>query len=144
MKDDDKSLGWHTTSDSASGMAHFWTKEKYSRRRSLCGRVTEAKLMQDTNQSIGECARCSKALAATPAESALNKAQILEHLQAGYELNNRGTGWWLSAPKPLGGVADSVQVDADLMNKLEADGTLRIVMLTCSMRAVLPGPVLVL
>lgn len=125
-------------------MAHFWTKEKYSRRRSLCGRVTEAKLMQDANQSIGECARCRKALAAKPTEGAMNKAQIIEKLQAGYELNNRGTGWWLNAPKRASGAADAVQVDADLMDQLEADGTLRIVMLTQSMRAVLPGPLLVL
>ena len=125
-------------------MAHFWTKEKYSRRRSLCGRVTEAKLMQDSDQSIGECARCKKALAAKPMEGAMNKSQIIEKLQAGYELNNRGTGWWLKAPKRASGAADVVQVDADLMNQLEAHGTLRIVMLTQSMRAVLPGPLLVL
>lgn len=64
MKDDDKTLGWLTTSDSASGMAHFWTKEKYSRRRSLCGRVTEAKAVQSPSQTIGECARCKKVLEA--------------------------------------------------------------------------------
>lgn len=67
MKDDDKTLGWHTTSDSASGTAHFWTKEKYSRRRSLCGRVTEAKLMQSAEQTISECSRCKKTLAAQAA-----------------------------------------------------------------------------
>ena len=138
MKEDDKTLDWHTTSDSASGLAHFWAKEKYSRRRSLCGRVTEAKLMQDANQSIGECSRCAKALAAKPAEGTMNKAQIIEKLRAGYELNNRGTGWWLNAPKRSGGAADAVQVDAELMDQLEADGTLRIVMLTRSMRAELP------
>jgi len=64
VTDSDKTLGWRTTSDSASGMAHFWTKEKYSRRRSLCGRVTETKLMQPAEQNIGECARCKKTLAA--------------------------------------------------------------------------------
>jgi hypothetical protein len=138
VKDDDKTLRWHTTSDSASGKAHFWTKEKYSRRRSLCGRVTEAKLMQDANPSIGECARCKKALAAMPAKGAISTVQIIEKLQAGYALNNRGTGWWLSAPERTSGAADAVQVDADLMTQLEAEGALRIVMLTTSMRAELP------
>lgn len=64
MKDGGKTLGWHTTSESATGMAHYWAKEKYSRRRSLCGRVTEATLMQSAEQTIGECVRCKKALAA--------------------------------------------------------------------------------
>lgn len=138
MKDDDKTLGWHTTSDSASGTAHFWTKEMYSRRRSVCGRVTEAKLMQHANQSIGECARCKQALAAMPAKDPLSTAQIIEKLQAGYALNNRGTGWWLSPPKRTSGAADAVQIDADLMTQLEAEGTLRIVMLTTSKRAEMP------
>lgn len=138
MKDEDKTLGWHTTSDSASGMAHFWTKEKYSRRRSLCGRVTEAKHMQPASQSVRECARCKKALATRSTKGGMNTAQIVEKLQAGHELNNRGNGWWLSAPKRASGAADAVKIDDDLMNALEANGTLRIVMLTRSMRAELP------
>jgi hypothetical protein len=67
---DEQTTGWHTTSDSASGVSHYWQKQKYSRRRSLCGRITEAKLMQPANQSISECARCKKALAAQPNEPA--------------------------------------------------------------------------
>lgn len=135
MKDDQKTLGWHTTSDSASGMAHFWRKEKYSRRRSLCGRAAEAKSMQPASQSIGECARCKKALAARSPHEGISRAQIVEKLQAGHKLNNRGNGWRLSAPKRESAGADAVKVDDDLMNKLEAAGMLRIVMLTSSMRA---------
>lgn len=71
-------------------------------------------------------------------ENQMDKEQIIERLKAGHELHNRGTGWWLSAPKRRSGPADAVQVDSDLMNALEADGTLRIVMLTTSMRAELP------
>ena len=71
-------------------------------------------------------------------ENQMDKEQIIERLKAGHELHNRGTGWWLSAPKRRSGAADAVQVDSDLMNALEADGTLRIVMLTTSMRAELP------
>lgn|GEM_PF-6229132 len=67
MSNEDKSIGWHTTSDSASGVAHYWEKQKYSRRKSLCGRNTEAKQMQDASQTISECARCKKALAARTA-----------------------------------------------------------------------------
>lgn len=67
MTKDDNSTGWHTTSDSASGVAHYWEKLKYSRRRSLCGRVGEAKLMQDASQTVSDCARCKKALAAQAA-----------------------------------------------------------------------------
>jgi hypothetical protein len=63
MSNDYKSTGWHTTSDSASGVAHYWEKQKYSRRRSLCGRVTEAKEMQGVSQTVSDCARCIKALA---------------------------------------------------------------------------------
>ncbi len=64
---DEKTAGWATISDSASGVAHFWEKQKYSRRRSLCGRVTEVKLMQDASQTISECVRCKKAQAAQAA-----------------------------------------------------------------------------
>lgn len=71
-------------------------------------------------------------------EKQMDKEQIIERLKAGHELHNRGTGWWRSAPKRRSGAADAVQVDSDLMNALEADGTLRIVMLTTSMRAELP------
>ncbi len=67
MNSDDKSTGWHTTSDSASGVAHYWEKQKYSRRRSLCGRVTEAKEMQDASQTVSVCTRCKKTLAAQAA-----------------------------------------------------------------------------
>lgn len=63
MTNDAKSTGWHTTSDSASGVAHYWEKQKYSRRRSLCGRVTEVKLMQDASQTTSDCSRCKKTLA---------------------------------------------------------------------------------
>lgn len=68
----------------------------------------------------------------------MDKEQIIERLKAGHELHNRWTGWWLSAPKRRSGAADAVQVDSELMNTLEADGTLRIVTLTTSMRAELP------
>ncbi len=62
MNSDDKSTGWHTTSDSASGVAHFWERLKDSSRRSLCGRVVVKEQMQDASQTIRECARCRKAL----------------------------------------------------------------------------------
>lgn len=68
----------------------------------------------------------------------MDKEQIIEQLKGGYELYNRGTGWWLNAPKRASGAADAVKVDDDLMNALERDGTLRILMLTRSMRAELP------
>ena len=29
----------------------------------------------------------------------MTKNDVIEKLRAGYELANRGTGWWLSAPK---------------------------------------------
>lgn len=69
MSKEEQTTGWHTTSDSASGVAHYWKKVKYSRRRSLCGRVTEAKMMQETTESITECSRCKKALAAEAAQA---------------------------------------------------------------------------
>jgi hypothetical protein len=68
----------------------------------------------------------------------MNKEQLIEKLRAGYQLHNRGTSWWLSEPKRRGGGTDGVMVDADLMNRLEVEGTLRIVMLTTSMLAELP------
>lgn len=67
MTNDEKSTGWHTTLDSASGVAHYWEKQKYSRRRSLCGRVTAAKLMRDATLNTSDCSRCKKALATQPA-----------------------------------------------------------------------------
>lgn len=60
---EDSSTGWHTTSDSASGVAHYWEKQKYSRRGSLCGRTTEVKMLL-SHHTLSECARCKKALAA--------------------------------------------------------------------------------
>lgn len=64
----------------------------------------------------------------------MDKEQIIAKLKAGHELYNRGTGWWLSAAKRASCAADAVKVDDALMNTLERDGTLRIVMLTRSMR----------
>jgi hypothetical protein len=71
--------------------------------------------------------------------SMMTADEIIEKLKTGHQLNNRGKGWWLSAPKRLGGGADAIEVDADLMNRLEADGTLEIELLTTSMRAKLPS-----
>lgn len=68
----------------------------------------------------------------------MDTAQIVEKLEGGHELYNRGSGWWLSAPKRASGAGDAVRVDDDLMDTLEKKGKLRIVMLTRSMRAELP------
>ena len=66
----------------------------------------------------------------------MNKEQII--LKAGYQLHNRGTGWWLSEPKRRGGGIDAVMINADLMNRLEAEEAPRIVMLITSMCPDLP------
>lgn len=73
MKNEDKSTGWHPTSDSASGIAHYWETEKYSRRRSLCGQVSEAKLMLDASKGITNCSRCLKSLEKQERTAALAK-----------------------------------------------------------------------
>lgn len=69
----------------------------------------------------------------------MDKDQIIKKLKGGHELYNRGTGWWLNAPKRASSAADTVKINDDLMNELEWDGTLRIVMLTRSIRAALPS-----
>jgi hypothetical protein len=69
----------------------------------------------------------------------MDKNKIIEKLKAGHELHNRGTGWWLTAKAGRAGGMDSIQIDGDLMRELEQAGTLRIVMLTRSMRAELPN-----
>jgi hypothetical protein len=50
----------------------------------------------------------------------MDKEQIIEKLKAGHELYNRGTGWWLNAPKRAGCAADAVKVNDDLMNALSS------------------------
>lgn len=69
------------------------------------------------------------------ADNSLATQQLVDKLKAGHELYNRGTGWWLSAPKRAGRAADAAKVDDKLIADLEAAGTLQVVMLTRSMRA---------
>ena len=65
----------------------------------------------------------------------MNKSELIAKLREGYELANRGTGWWLSTKKVAYRGQDSVKVDDDLMRELESEGIFKIVMLTTSMRA---------
>lgn len=65
----------------------------------------------------------------------MDEAVIIEKLRTGHQLNSRGTGWWLSGQQRASGAADAESGADDLVNALDADGTLRIVMLTQSMRA---------
>ncbi len=51
--------------------------------------------------------------------------EIIAKLGEGYELANRGTGWWLSAPRKAYKKAESVQIEDASVNALVENGVIR-------------------
>lgn len=67
----------------------------------------------------------------------MTKGEVIEKLQAGYDLANRGTGWWLSPPRKAYASSKADQVTDEVMKELEASGQVKVELLTRSLRAYL-------
>jgi hypothetical protein len=51
--------------------------------------------------------------------------QIVQRLKEGWSLANRGTGWWLSAPRVDYRTTKTCRVDDHVVDQLVADGVLK-------------------
>lgn len=51
--------------------------------------------------------------------------EIIEKMREGYELANRGTGWWLNAPRSPYQTVEPVQIDDAKVNELVAVGKIK-------------------
>lgn len=67
--------------------------------------------------------------------AAVTKDEVVQRLRTGYELANRGTGWWLATPRKAYARPESVKLDDSLVDELEAEGRIKITMLSTSARA---------
>jgi hypothetical protein len=52
----------------------------------------------------------------------MTKQDIIEKLQNGWDLANRGRGWWLSAPRIAYKATESHEIDEALVKSLKAEG----------------------
>lgn len=62
----------------------------------------------------------------------LNSKQVLQKLNDGWELRNRGAGWWICEPKEPYQRPSSEPISETVYNQLEADGLIETEMLTTS------------
>lgn len=58
--------------------------------------------------------------------------EIKRRMQAGEELRNRGTGWWIEAPRKPYSACNAQLVNPDLVALLEAQGHVKTELLTVS------------
>lgn len=58
--------------------------------------------------------------------------QVVERLNAGWELRNRGTGWWVCEPMVPYQKSASEPVSEETFNQLEKDGVIETEMLSTS------------
>ena len=70
----------------------------------------------------------------------MTKNEVIAQLKAGYELVNRGTGWWLSTPTKPYTRPESIQLDDAMVKQLEDDGAIKIDLLARSLKATLAQP----
>lgn len=55
----------------------------------------------------------------------MQEQDIIEHLRAGWELANRGTGWYLSAPRKLYQKEVHHQIPVEVVKGMELAGVIR-------------------
>lgn len=51
---------------------------------------------------------------------------VVSFLRAGWTLENRGTGWWLAAPRKPYRRTESTLIPDDLIESMERDGLIKI------------------
>jgi hypothetical protein len=50
---------------------------------------------------------------------------IIQRLSEGWDLANRGTGWWLSAPRIAYRTTETIRVEDELVDDMEAKGVIK-------------------
>ena len=54
----------------------------------------------------------------------MDRQDVIEKLQNGWDLANRGRGWWLSAPRAPYRKAESYEIPESVVKAMKADGIL--------------------
>ena len=54
----------------------------------------------------------------------MDRQTIVEKLQNGWDLANRGTGWWLSAPRVAYKRTESYEIEESTVEAMKAEGIL--------------------
>ena len=54
----------------------------------------------------------------------MDQQTIVEKLQNGWDLANRGSGWWLSAPRVAYQCTESYEIEESTVETMEAEGIL--------------------
>jgi hypothetical protein len=52
----------------------------------------------------------------------MHKNEIITRLKSGWELANRGRGWWLSAPRVPYKSSETIMIDDAIVNAMEKEG----------------------
>ncbi len=65
---------------------------------------------------------------------------VIEKLEKGWELRNRGTGWWLCEPMIPYKSTESLPVSEQIVSQLEKNGIIQTKMLTTSAIGLLKQP----
>lgn len=58
----------------------------------------------------------------------MQEHEIVEHLRAGWELANRGTGWFLSAPQKSSQRTEQYKIPDEVVKGMESAGVIKTVM----------------
>ncbi|MDV0844966.1 hypothetical protein [Klebsiella quasipneumoniae] len=65
----------------------------------------------------------------------MTEPEIIEHLREGWTLTNRGTGWYLTAPKVPYRKSKQYQIPERVVSAMEKDGIIKTVMPYLTIRA---------
>lgn len=55
----------------------------------------------------------------------MQKTEIIERLKHGWDLANRGSGWWLSAPRIPYRASEKYQIDDAVVEQMESEGLVK-------------------
>jgi DNA invertase Pin-like site-specific DNA recombinase len=55
----------------------------------------------------------------------MEKTEIIERLKNGWELANRGKGWWLTAPRIPYRRSEQSQIEDDVVEQMEKQGLIK-------------------
>lgn len=62
---------------------------------------------------------------------------VVNKLREGWELANRGTGWWISAPKIPYKATPVMRVEDHIVEGLQSDGKIKVEIPYCAAKATL-------
>jgi hypothetical protein len=55
----------------------------------------------------------------------MDKDEIISRLKKGWDLANRGRGWWISAPRIPYKATETIKVDDLIVKELETEGLIK-------------------